>query len=148
MHGIIRKSFHSLQSVTFMLSRLYLNDFDLNLLLVMGLLLPTDCFVFFLSWSISASSSSLRIYCWAFASRWCHRSASYFLASPFSEIFLKLSSFSQFHAELFFQTNTLLLSVLQSSFRLGQQSQGFDISYGTPLPFSVYPTDLFPSGVA
>lgn len=38
--------------------------------------------------------------------------------------------------------------ILQGSFCLGQQSQGFDLSCGTESPFSVYPADLFPSGVA
>lgn len=104
--------------------------------------------VWILSWSVSSSSSSLRIHRWAFASQWCHRSASSFLGSPFSEISLKLCSFSQFHVELLFQTDALLLSVLQSSSGLGQQSQASDTSCGRESPFSVYPGDLFPPGVA
>lgn len=97
-----------------MLSRLYLNDFDLNLLLVMGLLLPTDCFVFcFLCWSISASSSSLRIYCWAFASQLCHR-----CRGTFSPHLFQRSSWSSPLSASFTQSSSSRLTHFSSvSFR-------------------------------
>lgn len=99
-------------------------------------------------------SLSLWIHCGLLAFQRCHRSFSSFLSSlsfqrppPWSPSLPKqLSFFSHFHVEPFFQTDTLLLTMPPSSFSPGQQSQGFAMSSDVPLPFPVYPADLFPPG--